>query len=258
MCQQKEKATKLLKEIGEKGKGRIVTLFDNSQNVHSQEIDASALDILNFLIEYEKNYSSKQDTQKSYDDVCNEILEMCGESSKQLVETTLDRVRLDTVLYNNSFSLQNVIKKVWLYIQNNQNKEELQKRLLEELKDAVGTCSSGYLTRLVNCITGYDEHLSLRISWKDQIFGNIKGRLNAKVRQMDNLTFQAKILEEMSEDIRDKRGNFKDRRCLLRFFRRHIGDIREEMLGEFKEYIDEAIFEQHFREGIKAYESPDR
>jgi hypothetical protein len=59
----------------------------------------------------------------------------------------------------------------------------MKKRLLEELEEMSGTCSSGYATRLVNIISGFGE-FNIRISWEDQIIANFSGRLNALVRSI--------------------------------------------------------------------------
>jgi hypothetical protein len=59
------------------------------------------------------------------------------------------------------------------------------KRLLEELIDMYGTCSSGFSSRLVNVISGYGD-FNLNISWRDQIIANFTGRLNARARDISS------------------------------------------------------------------------
>jgi hypothetical protein len=59
----------------------------------------------------------------------------------------------------------------------------MKKRLLEELEEMSGTCSSGFASRLINVISGFGE-FSIRISWGDQIKANLFGRLNAAARRI--------------------------------------------------------------------------
>jgi len=50
-----------------------------------------------------------------------------------------------------------------------------------------GTCSSGFVSRLVNCLSGFDE-LSVGISYEEQLIANFIGRLNAYTRKIDDET----------------------------------------------------------------------
>ena len=46
-----------------------------------------------------------------------------------------------------------------------------------------GTCSSGFLGRLVNTLSGFGQ-LSIRISFDDQLISNFVGRLNMYARRL--------------------------------------------------------------------------
>jgi hypothetical protein len=126
----------------------------------------------------------------------------------------------------------------------------MRKRLLEELVEMSGTCSSGYSTRLINSITGFGQ-LSLRISWKDQIVANLMGRLNCLVRNIDDLDFQELVLIEMTIPTND----YKSRKNFLRFFRKNLLGIRDEMYQEFHHHMDDNEFDLAFRAAISNYES---
>ena len=83
--------------------------------------------------------------------------------------------------YNNT--LCNILIKVYTYIHNQEEdlKQEMIKRLIEELEEMSQTCSTGYVTRLINSISGFGE-FNIRISFEDQITSNFTGRLNARIR----------------------------------------------------------------------------
>ena len=50
-----------------------------------------------------------------------------------------------------------------------------------------GTCSSGFVSRLVNCLSGFDD-LSVGITFEEQLIANFIGRLNAYTRKIDDET----------------------------------------------------------------------
>ena len=123
-------------------------------------------------------------------------------------------------------------------------------RLVEELAEMAGTCSSGFATRLVNTISGFGD-FSMKISWRDQIASNLLGRLNARIRDMDNLTLQEKVLEEMTIPS----GDYALRKHFLKFLRANMLSIREELYTEFKTYITDTDFDLYFRAAISVYEN---
>ena len=137
---------------------------------------------------------------------------------------------------------------IYSYISGHDAEKELKKRLIEELEYMADLCSSGFVSNLVNVISGFGD-FSVRISWRDQILANITGRLNAKIRDMDNLKLQEKILSEMT--IKEQ----VDRPTFMKFFRESVGSIHNEMYEEFKEYLTDADFELYFKGAMSSYES---
>ena len=191
-----------------------------------------------------------------------------------------------------------ILLKVWTYITSHESEQEMRKRMLQELYEMSGTCSTGFASRLVNVISGFGD-FNMRISWRDQIIANFTGRLNARAREItkpenadknfrlyckksankeDDVKediirqkliaerekqeekktpeqqleeFQDKVLCEMSLDS----DEFKSRKNFLRFFRKNMLSIRQELHKEFKEHIDSASFDLYFRQAISKYET---
>ena len=114
---------------------------------------------------------------------------------------------------------------------------------LEELQEMSGTCSSGYLTRLMNTLTGFDGWI-LRISWEDQLIGNLNARLRTLLKDTPNSDI---ILEEMVN------RDMKDRPHFLAFFRKHISTLRETLYTEFKDSISDIDFDYYFRNAFTHY-----
>lgn len=192
---------------------RAMTIFENAQNVHTEKVEESVADILGFLVNVpvQKVHGSPID----FEYVNGRILSMLDEEKKlyeregsdkqykdrhDKIRLALNRISMDRVLYSKfNSSLSNILIKVWTYIASNtEHKEEMTKRLLEELEEMSGTCSTGFATRLVNTISGFGE-FNIMISWEEQITANFAGRLNAAARRITdvNSVFRTEKLDDM-------------------------------------------------------------
>ena len=216
----RENAREILIELGSSF-GKVRSIYDNAQNVHTEKIEKSCKSILNFLNTIEtcqtKNgdeidssfvgdeilkllNQNKSENKMIICDTCNpslssitnEKLFCCNDcreiyKRKQKISLSLNRISLDRGLYNN-LSLETILTKLWSFINSNtnDNKEEMTKRLVEELEEMSGTCSSGFVTRLLNTLSGFDENVRLEISYEDQIIANFVGRLNFHMKNIKN------------------------------------------------------------------------
>ena len=106
------------------------------------------------------------------------------------------------------------------------------------------------MSRIVNTLSGFDEQMSLTISFEDQIIANLEGRLNACIRALENEDDMDDILQQMTIPVLhyDLRGKF------LKFFREHISQIREEMYEEFRHFMTDLDYDFYFRKAIIHYE----
>ncbi len=192
---------------------RVMTIFENAQNVHTEKVEESVADILGFLVNVpvQKVHGSPID----FEYVNGRILFILDEEKKlydrqasdkqykdrhDKIRLALKRIGIDRVLYSKfNSSLSNILIKVWTYIvSNTEHREEMTKRLLEELEEMSGTCSTGFATRLVNAISGFGE-FNIMISWEEQITANFAGRLNAAARRITdvNSVFRTEKLDDI-------------------------------------------------------------
>ena len=333
--------------------GPVRTVFENEQNVHTEEVEESVAETLEFLSSFQlytvnnnsidfdyvnshiekmlkeetkvqnKNHlSGKIKCKYSESNYDNEIF--CSKECElffvknEKIRIAMQRICMDRALYSKfNNSLLNILLKIYTYIQMQEDesiKVELYKRMLQELEEMSGTCSSGFASRLVNIISGYGN-FNIRISFEDQIISNFAGRLNAAARAITsknsifrldkNILYNVVelwLLDEERNDIRstieqkltlnEKKPTIKDmvihflsknnqkkietciqyfaelvinemavksskhseRRCFALFFRTYMSKIREELAGEFKEFISETDFDLFFRKAIMMYE----
>ena len=299
----KIKAKEIIMMLG-RINGPTKTIFDNAQNVHTEEIEDSVVEAIEFLSSIETKtitgisgspYITFEFVKKQIDIILQKqnpknILKSDTEyknfkHKKDSINISLNRIYLDRALYSKfNYSLINILLKIWTYICSHKSEIEMKNRLLEELLEMSGTCSSGFVGRLVNVISGFGD-FNLRISFRDQIIANFTGRLNSKARDISNplkietniklyeikefyneekddykeyylntlFSFQEKVLEEMTIISSD----YSNRLNFLKFFRKNMLDIRQGLYDEFRLYITDTDFDLYFRSAISSYETGD-
>jgi hypothetical protein len=158
---------------------------------------------------------------------------------------------IDRAVYGSTnMTLATILSKIWTYIQDSEHRAELERRLLEELIDANNKCSTGYTSRLVNVLSGFDDDMSITISFEDQIIANLEGRLNANIKKIEDEEEQGGILEEMTIPV----IHYHLRPNFLKFFRENISEIREGMFQEFTSFMSDIDYDMYFRKAIIHYE----
>jgi hypothetical protein len=276
----KLKGQEMIMKLG--GGDKIKSVYDNKQNVHVKEIEKSVLVILESICYYNVN-TNNEDCEIDFEYVCSKIEELLKDNrenySHEKIKVSLNRILMDRRLYSTlNLTLSAVLVKLWGYIIQQENKAEMEVRLLEELEEMSGTCSSGFISRLVNVVTGFGD-LNIKISFEDQIISNFSGRLNAyarKIQEKDSKISKQKykdiiklvdnsdkldkdeILEEFFSNVLNEMGiscsKYNERPSFLLFFRTYMSDIREEMYKEFKEYISDSEFDLYFRKALSYYD----
>lgn len=183
-------AREIIKQLGSI-KGKVVTIYDNAQNVHSDKFEEKIVEGINFLSSIP--LMKINNIEITFEFVFEKIKDLIDikykDNDKNIVDSiylALNRIQLDRALYSKfNASLINILLKVWTYIEFKiEFADDMKNRLLEELIDMSGTCSTGYVERLINVISGYSE-FNYTISWEDQITANLTGRLNAQARNIN-------------------------------------------------------------------------
>lgn len=240
------------------GEGK--TIFENAQNVHTSKIEESVMKTLESLSSF-PTLKNKDNEYITYDYVFSKIIkklkknqtcdcdyettsfgkeerdEFCSikckneYESQNKIKISLNRIFMDKAYYFNN-TLSTIIVKLWSYIKNNENKKEMKKRLLEELEDMSGTCSSGFLSRLINVLSGFGE-FDIYISWDDQIISNFAGRLNSYARKISEIDspFYNKQFDSVLELHLNKNKLYTDK----------IFEERKELFFSLAENKEEAI-----------------
>ena len=142
---------------------------------------------------------------------------------------------------------------MWEYIIFHEYKDEMINRLIEELIEMSGWCSSGYISRLVNSICGFGE-FNLDIGYSNEIITKFAHKLNKLIQSIKDEELSETLLSEMTEPS----GNYLERKVFLKFFRDNVPYIKEDLYEEYKEYISDTDFDLYMIKAISHYEGNER
>ncbi len=273
----KEKAKDVIMELAQR-EGPIDTIYKNAENVHHHEIEESCIEILEFLHnKFMKMNVSIDDIESGivkHWELCNTSLFMKDindldtvrfediDSLKQkyydkfietynFIQISLNRIKMDRALYGKfNCNLQTILMQVWMFIRDNEHSDEMKSRLVEELVDMAGKCSTGFAFRIINVLSGFGD-FTIRISWEEQLCGNLVGRMNKYIREIEDPDYKGDILNEI---ILNKHENLHERPNFFKFLREILPELRHELWEEYKEYITDADFDLYFRKAMSKYE----
>ena len=296
----KQAGRKIILELG-RVNGSVRTVFDNAQNVHTEEVEESVAEILEFLstfslynvngnpvdFDYVNAHIEKMlkeeihqiqkgrepgDTVENSCKYCKCHIEessefkFCSEVCDSFyirndkIAVAMKRIFMDRALYSKfNNSLLNILLKIYTYIQMQEDiKEELYKRMLQELEAMSGTCSSGFASRLVNIISGFGN-FNIRISFQDQIISNFTGRLNAKARAITNSDSIFRL--DRAEDVvelwllnNETRLRIEKKLKIRDIVVEFLSENREEKIEECVQCFAESVFNEMMIKSSKSYE----
>jgi hypothetical protein len=219
--------------------------YDSEENIHGSDIGKSAKNILRAL----QTSISKQDLDSvSCDEIFNYILPYALElEDKQMIESFFLRVQTDPTRFER-LTLLDILKLVYIKLKQQPEKyfNTGKVRLYQEISDAVDTCATGYMIRILNVMQGIVEgkEFVLRMSPKDEIRSVVFSKMNLILRSLPSEE-QQRILESI--EYPDKNG----RTDAIEFVRCY--DPREELWEEYNMIISEDEFEMIVQECLDQY-----
>ena len=139
-------------------------IYNDSQNVHDHTIQESVKEsIWNIM-------SEKVD--KRIDQCLNEM--DLDDILDQMTKTKIRDFCSDETIHSIvQVTYSDIFRYVWTIIQGSPHKNELKKILQTETIDSVDICFTGRITRLINCLNGFDSRVKIKISDKEAIINMI-------------------------------------------------------------------------------------
>jgi Leucine-rich repeat (LRR) protein len=163
------------------------TVYDDPQNVHDSQINRSITQSLYSLMEHKLEISEEK--------VIGEIL-VDPILTKQVKEQIIEYARITDVHSSLCVTFSEALSAVWQIIRTHKDCDEIKRILNQEIDDSYCRCFTGRLSRLINCLNGYDQRVVVRISDQQEI-----ANLIISIRQKtDNLSEQQQMVrQEMTE-----------------------------------------------------------
>ena len=225
----REEVKKIIDDMGNLyTENKEQTIYTNSQNVHSKGIQITAIASL-------KNLAYYHHPDSNLDELYLAILaRLCdNEEKRDKVIKALKRIMIDPTRIN-ALSISQIISIIWKEIQRQAKyKDELEKRLIEELYEADETCSSGFFTRLINVLCGFSPLVKINIYPDEEAVVKITGLIKKRLGELEPLD-KERLIMEISESDSDPEA-FKNK---LKSEMSEILNIHES-LNELKETLGE-------------------
>lgn len=221
------------------GGGRDRNVYTNTENVHLVLSDANDLfRCIEFL-------KSDEDTLYELGVIVKELEKSGLIDDKERFEKAMYRIEVDSSTFKNDkeeLRLSDVFIRLYTFIRKHEYSEELTKRLVEELLDSSNTCTSGYIFRLINVLSGgYVDGIHIAFNWEDEMHASLEARL---LKAMKDARFEDIGQELLEIDIENK-PHIRD------YVRNQLLSIREGMYNEYHSLMDDTDFDLNFCKALK-------
>jgi hypothetical protein len=248
-------------EGSETDKSKVGSIFDsiapsveytnNSENVHIASIQASVERSIDALVDKSKCVIVV---------VLNEdvLLRRYNEEPEfAKIKGSLHRIFNHTFLKftKHKLTLRDIIALVCLVIDDCEStlRDELYRRLGQELADMNDTCSRGYVTRLVNVFSGFEiGALGITLSFEDEIYTIFANKVN-------------KLIEDAPDELRDvlleqltiPSNEHTHRQELTTYLRPSLPTIWNEIYAAFEDTLTLTDLDLYSRKVMMRYEGLD-
>jgi len=138
-------------------------IYQDTQSVHNHSIQEGVSKSINYITSIKPSIQIEQ---------LKEIIinnSYLNEHVKRLLFEYMDNKEVHSIL---NITFEELLLSVYDFIEKNENKEELYKIMNDEISESNCKCFTGCISRLINVLNGYDEHIEIHIADNEQI-GNI-------------------------------------------------------------------------------------
>ena len=112
--------------------------------------------------------------------------------TKTCKESLLEYSKMDDVHSTLNVTFKEALLSVWSIIRDHENKDEIKNILSQEMLDSMCKCFTGRLSRLVNCLNGFDERVTIKIEDSQEI-SNVIITFKQRYSNIDELKEAVKI-----------------------------------------------------------------
>lgn len=215
------------------------SIYQDGQNVHDTSINNTVLETANELI---LNYTPSSTINFNYT-----LISEYSNEDKIKIETSLHRIMTDTSNFKYGITLYKLFQSLLYFISKNTQKDDLNKRLTEELLDMYKTCATGHLSRMVNVLQGFDTNLKQKISINidSEMYAKIKFVIEKEIQNAEN---SDEIIDDMMSDEKLVYVNF-----IKNIFNNDEKKIKKEIYKEYQNIKDEKSINSSLIKALDKY-----
>lgn len=217
------------------------TVYQDGQSVHNNEINKSVIQAAKSL---QTQYPAK--TRLNFD---TSLLKDLSPHQRHKAETALHRIATDDATFGENITLSNLFQSLQSFILSSPDKDELNKRLIQELGDMSGTCASGHLSRLVNVVQGFNAipQQAIRIKLGDEIYATVNHTLTQALAKPENQEVSEAVIMGENQKLINNFVAQKLNSLLPEMQKSYQGtarnnEILEELLSAAKKYTKDGHF----------------
>jgi hypothetical protein len=211
------------------------TVHEDGQNVHNTEINNSVLEAAANIIKANKTLQPFVFDSKLTKDLTT--------MQKAKIDSALHRISTDSTSFKHGTTLYGLFQSLQSFIDSNPNKQELNKRLVEELTDMSGQCATGHLARLVNVVQGFEAapQQKIRMNIADEVYARLSHSLTQALQKPENSAAADAIV--MGDDPK----------AVKQFVAAHIDQMAPELVNEYKDIANPAEVKKQLIAAAKTY-----
>lgn len=158
------------------------SVYDDPQNVHNHRINQSVIDSVQTMMEKDLPTPSthilvEKEIQKYYPHY---------EQHKNKITNSIHRIQSDPSKFKGGATIAQVFDKIVGVISTSPHKEELWKRMGEELVEMNHLCATGHLSRIVNVVQGFGDDFQIKMDPQDEIYANLSNYITMQIQNSGN------------------------------------------------------------------------
>ena len=147
--------------------GELAALANDRQNVHTATVVAKVKETVDKILRIPVPPEYQTETLKTPGEIILEC-KLTKESAWQMMA----KYCADENIYEMGVGIYGrVLNAVWQYIKASSDADDLKKILASEMRDNIGMCAQGNLSRLCNILSGYLDGINTDIKSRNEIIG---------------------------------------------------------------------------------------
>lgn len=150
-------------------------IYEDKQNVHNHNIQQSIIISINKLLSDKPLINDN-----IYELIINDNI-LTDKTKEVIIEYCNDN-EIHSLL---NLTFKEIFIYVWSRILCNEHKNEIKQILNEEMNNSICKCFTGRISRLINCLNGFDDDIKINISDNEQI-GNIISNVGGMLEKSNN------------------------------------------------------------------------